>query len=73
MTEIEHDDAILVALTMKILAGMARERGLERVAALGDLPPLDPATAARYLNPEEMETFLALRMEEVDDDERDDS
>ena len=51
MTTTEHDDAVLAALVMKVLAGMARERGLERVAELGDLPPLDPSTAARYLTP----------------------
>jgi hypothetical protein len=36
----DHDDELAVAEAFIVLAEMARERGLDRVADLGDLPPL---------------------------------
>ena len=38
-----------VADAMLVLGEMARERGVIRLADLGDLPPLDPSTKAKYL------------------------
>ena len=67
MTTTEHDDAIAAALAMKVLAGMAEERGLERVSDLGDLPPLDPFTAARYLTTDEMKVLFAIQTKAGDD------
>jgi hypothetical protein len=43
------EDMLAVADTRTVLAEMARGRGLDRVAELGDLPPLDPETKAKYL------------------------
>jgi hypothetical protein len=43
------EDLVQVAEAMLVLAEMARERGLDRIADLGDLPPLDPETKAKYL------------------------
>jgi hypothetical protein len=38
-----------VADALLVLSEMARERGLATIAELGNLPPLDPFTRARYL------------------------
>jgi hypothetical protein len=48
-TDLGYDDGVLVAEAMIVLSEMARERGVATVAELGDLPPLDPETKARYL------------------------
>jgi hypothetical protein len=44
-----HDEQNAVADSLIVLAEMAKERGLDRVADLGDLPPLDPETRDKYL------------------------
>jgi hypothetical protein len=56
-------DEPAAARALKMLAGLAEERGLERLADLGDLPPLDVETATRFLDEEEMRLFLADREE----------
>jgi hypothetical protein len=45
----DRDEATEVEEAMLVLAEMARERGVVRIADLGDLPPLDPETKAKYL------------------------
>ena len=52
----EHDDVeetpeelLQAAKAALVLSEMARERGVSRIADLGDLPPLDPETRAKYL------------------------
>jgi hypothetical protein len=43
------EDMLAAADALEVLAEMAREGGLERIADLGDLPPLDLATRSKYL------------------------
>jgi hypothetical protein len=43
------EEMLQAADAMLVLAEMARERGLERISDLGNLPPLDPATRDKYL------------------------
>jgi hypothetical protein len=43
----DEDEAVADALL--VLSEMARERGVATIAELGDLPPLDPFTKAKYL------------------------
>jgi hypothetical protein len=38
-----------LAEAMTVLTEMAKERGLTRLADLGNLPPLTPETKAKYL------------------------
>jgi hypothetical protein len=64
----EYDEQNAVADAFIVLAEMARERGLDRVADLGDLPPLDPETRGKYL-----EAARRRQEQEVSGDERDDS
>lgn len=44
-----NDETTELADAMLVLAEMAEERGLDRLAELGNLPPLDPETKAKYL------------------------
>jgi hypothetical protein len=44
-----YQDGVEAAEAMVVLSEMAIERGVTRIADLGDLPPLDPATKAKYL------------------------
>jgi hypothetical protein len=42
-------EMVQVAEAALVLAEMARERGLTRIADLGNLPPLDAETRVKYL------------------------
>jgi hypothetical protein len=65
----DYDEQNEVADALIVLTEMAEERGLDRVADLGDLPALDPETRDKYLEA----ARRRQEQEEVDDDERDGS
>jgi hypothetical protein len=65
----DYDEQNATADAFIVLAEMARERGLDRVADLGDLPPLDLKTRNKYLEA----ARRRQEQEEVDGDERDNS
>jgi hypothetical protein len=62
----KHDEQNAVADALTVLAEMARERGLDRITDLGDLPPLDLKTRNKYLEA----ARRRQEREEVDGDER---